>query len=194
MKNLRKTTMQVLKENGVVLSDYQIEIVKKLDKIPNGRNAHIIYKADKSNYIKAAYNNTYKVIKYSAFSIQKGIDYSNKKAVKEKRAQQILTTGTCVIKESWYSKFDNNIAISKSNPNQLYLLAGLNTNAKAKGTSYFEVVSVVSGGFKTQKMTAQELKALGIMRDSFWTKKSSDIDFRTFKLDDVLDVYANIKK
>ena len=112
-----------------------------------------------------------------------------KKAVKEKRAQQLAVTGYCDIKEPWYYKFDKNIARSKSNPNQLYLLAGANTNKNSKGISYYEVTSLNNGVLKTQKMTTQELKALGIMIESFWADRSSEIDFRTFKLDDVLDVY-----
>ena len=194
MKNSRKTTMEILNENGVVLTAYQFEIIKKLDKIPNGRNARIVYKADKSKSIKAAYKNTYKVTKYSTFSIQKGIDYANKKAVKEKRAQQLAVTGYCDIKEPWYYKFDKNIARSKSNPNQLYLLAGTNTNKNSKGISYYEVTSLNNGVLKTQKMTSQELKALGIMIESFWADRSSEMDFRTFKLDDVLDVYSKSKR
>lgn len=190
MKNSRKSTMEILKENGVTLSAYQMEIIKKLDNIPNGRNARIVYKSDKSTHIKASYNKIYKVVKFSTLSIQKGIDYANKKVVKEKRAQQILTTGACVVKEPWYSKFDNNIARGKSNPNQYYLLAGLNTNSKARGKSYYEVTSVTNSGIKTIKMSSEELKALGIMRDSFWNRTSADVEFRTFKLDDVLDVYT----
>lgn len=190
MKKSRKTTMQVLKENGVVLSSYQMELVKKLDRIPNGRNACIVYKSDKSKEIKSAYNQIYKVVKFSTFSIQKGIDYNNKKSVQAKRALQIVQTGSYKTKDSWYCKLDNNIARSKTNENQFYLLAGLNTNSNAKGKSYYEVTSVINGGFKTVKMSSEELKALGIMRDSFWNKSSSDVDFRTFKLDDVLDVYT----
>ena len=190
MKNSRKTTAQILKENGIVLSDFQMDIIKKLDKIPNGRYACIVYKSDKSKEIKAAFNKIYKVVKFSTFSIQKGINYNNKKAVKEKRAQQIAQTGFYKTKEPWYQKIDNNIARSKSNINQYYLLAGLNTNSKAKGKSYYEVTISNTSGFKTVKMSSEELKAFGIMRDSFWNRTSIDMDFRTFKLDDVLDVYT----
>lgn len=194
MKKLKKTTMEILKENGVTLTPYQTTIIKKLDAIPNGKNARIVYKADKSSKLKAAFAHSYKVIKYSTFSIQKGVDYNNKKAVKERRAQQIAQTGSYSTKPSWYEKFDNNIARSKSNFNALYLLASSNTNTNAKGNSYYEVTCLTGNGFKTTKMTSEELQNLGIMQPSFWSQSSSIVDFRTLKLEDVLDVYANIKK
>lgn len=194
MKKLKKTTMQVLKENGVTLTPYQTTIIKKLDAIPNGKNARVVYKADKSSKLKAAFAHSYKVIKYSTFSIQKGVDYNNKKAVKEKRAQQLAQTGSYTTKPSWYEKFDNNIARSKSNINTLYLLASSNTNTNAKGNSYYEVTCLTGNGFKTTKMSSEELQKLGIMQPSFWSQSSSIVDFRTLKLEDVLDVYANIKK
>ena len=194
MKKLKKTTMEILKENGVTLTPYQTAIIKKLDAIPNGKNACVVYKADKSNRIKAAFAHSYKVVKYSTFSIQKGVDYNNKKSVKEKRAQQIAQTGSYSTKPSWYEKFDNNIARSKSNFNALYLLASSNTNTNAKGNSYYEVTCLTGNGFKTIKMTSEELQNLGIMQPSFWSQSSPIIDFKTLKLEDVLDVYANIKK
>ena len=43
-------------------------------------------------------------------------------------------------------------------------------------------------------MTSEELQKLGIMQPSFWSQSSSIVDFRTLKLEDVLDVYANVKK
>jgi hypothetical protein len=43
-------------------------------------------------------------------------------------------------------------------------------------------------------MTSEELQNLGIMQPSFWSQSSPIIDFKTLKLEDVLDVYANIKK
>ena len=194
MKKLKKTTMEILKENGVTLTPYQTTIIKKLDAIPNGKNARVVYKADKSSKLKAAFAHSYKVIKYSTFSIQKGVDYNNKKAVKEKRAQQIAQTGSYSTKPSWYEKFDNNIARSKSNINTLYLLASSNTNTNAKGNSYYEVTCLTGNGFKTTKMSSEELQKLGIMQPSFWSQSSSIVDFRTLKLEDVLDVYANVKK
>lgn len=194
MKKLKKTTMEILKENGVTLTPYQTTIIKKLDAIPNGKNACVVYKADKSSKLKAAFAHSYKVIKYSTFSIQKGVDYNNKKAVKEKRAQQLAQIGSYSTKPSWYEKFDNNIARSKSNINALYLLASSNTNANAKGNSYYEVTCLTGNGFKTVKMSSEELQNLGIMQPSFWSQSSSIVDFRTLKLEDVLDVYANIKK
>lgn len=194
MKKLKKTTMEILKENGVTLTPYQTTIIKKLDAIPNGKNARVVYKADKSSKLKAAFAHSYKVIKYSTFSIQKGVDYNNKKAVKEKRAQQLTQTGSYSTKPSWYEKFDNNIARSKSNINTLYLLASSNTNTNAKGNSYYEVTCLTGNGFKTTKMSSEELQKLGIMQPSFWSQSSSIVDFRTLKLEDVLDVYANIKK
>jgi hypothetical protein len=194
MKNSRKTTMEILKVNGVTLTPHQANIVSKLDMIPNGTNASITYKSDKSSKISAAYSKTYKVIKYSTFSFRKGIDYNNKKSTRERRIQQIQQQGYYNTKPAWYEKFDNTVARSKSNPNALYLLANSNTNANAKGTSFFEVITATNNGFITTKMSAEELKQLGIMQNSFWNSNSSDSDFRTLKLDDVLDVYSKSKR
>ena len=193
MKNTKKTTMAIIKENSIVLSEHQNRIVEKLDKIKNGRNVRISYRSDKEKQIKAEYRNRYKVFKVSTFSIQKGVDYNNLKRVKERRAMQIAQTGSYATKEAKYIKLDNNIGRNKKDPEILYLLAARNTNKNAKGHSHYEVVDLMNPNprKRTRRLTAKELQNENIMVNSFWnpSKYSSDNDFRTLILDDVIDVY-----
>ena len=193
MKTTKKTTMAIIKENSIILSDHQIRIIEKLDKIRNGRNVRISYRSDKEKQLKAEYRNRYKVFKVSTFSIQKGVNYNNLKWVKEKRAKQIAQTGSYVTKEAKYIKLDNNIGRSKKDPEILYLLAARNTNKNAKGHSYYEVVDLMNPDprKRTRRLTAKELQNENIMINSFWdsSKYSSGNDFRTLILDDIIDIY-----
>lgn len=193
MKRTKKTTMNIIKEKAITLSGNQQVIVEKLDKIRNGRNACVVYRSDKEKYIKATFKNRYRVLKVSTFSIQKGVDYNNLKWVKEKRAKEIAETGTYKTKEAFYMKLDNNIGVNKKNPDILYLLAAGNTNKKAKGHSYYEVIDLMEPDLRkrTRRLTSKELQDKGIMIDSFWkpSNYNSDNDFRTLILDDVVDVH-----
>lgn len=174
-------TMEIIKEKGIKLTDKQLKVVKMLDKIPNGRNCTVVYKSDCTKHLKAAYSHSgYIVTKLSTIPIQKGIDYSNKKSVQDKRADQIEKYGSIITREPFYEKIDNNVAKHKK-AEKYYALFGLNTNSNAK--------SVVSFELNGKTISKEDLQNMGILRDSFWKSTAERPAIMTLELDNIIAVF-----
>lgn len=176
-------TSQIIRSKGIKLTAFQERIIKQLDKIGNGNTCTVVYKSDCTRYLKAeAKRNLLKVEKISIIPVTKGIDYSHKKAVIEKRQQEILQWGFYNTKESSYEKYDNSFAKNKKS-DQYYLLFGPQPNKNAKSISEY-----IINGDETKKYTAQEIKEMGIFQDSYWNKKSTETLFYTLKLEGILAI------
>lgn len=176
-----KKTMTVIKEMKIKLNDKQLKVVKMLDKIPNGQNATVVYESDCTKHLKAAHSHSgFIVTKISTIPIQKGIDYSNKRSVKEKRAHQLEQTGSIVTREAFYNKLDNNVAKHKSQE-KYYALFGMNTNKKASA----DVVYKLNG----EDISKDDLKNMGILRESFWNKSEDRPEIMTLDLNNIIAVF-----
>ena len=176
-----KKTMTVIKEKKIKLNDKQLKVIKMLDKIPNGQNATVVYRSDCTKHLKSAHSHSgFVVTKISTIPIQKGIDYNNKKSVKEKRAQQIEQTGSIITREAFYNKLDNNVAKHKTQE-KYYALFGMNTNEKANADVVYEL-----NGTPIKK---DELKNMGILRDSFWNRTEERPEIMTLDLNNIVAVF-----
>lgn len=176
-----KKTMTVLKEMKIKLTDKQMKVIQMLDKIPNGQNATVVYKSDCTKHLKAAHSHSgYVVTKISTIPIQKGIDYNNKKSVIEKRKQEFEQNGFVAHHEAFYYKLDNNVAKHKKQE-KYYALFGMNTNIKANADVVYEL-----NGTSIKK---DDLKNMGILRDSFWNKSEERPAIMTLELDNIIAVF-----
>ena len=174
-------TLSIVKKNNINLTAYQEKIIKQLDKIKNGKPCTVVYKSDCTGKVRAAAKSTItKIEKISIIPVTKGIDYSHKKSVIEKRTEETLKWGFYNTKEPFYTKLDNSLAKSKKSE-QYYLLFGPQPNKNARPVSEY-----ILNGDDTKKYTAEQIREMGILQDSYWNKEG--IPFYTLKLDGVIAI------
>ena len=163
---------------GLNLSEYEMNILKKLDKKRNGTYFIIQYYKDCSDKINDEFKGNV-VKKLTTMSVRKGIDYSKLKSVIEERSQPGYIPSTrksnyhyidkMLLKHNTENKY--NVALFPNNgiPHSVYLL-------------------------NDKPISKQELQEKGIMKSNFWKTTNTKPRMITLGLDKIVEVYETKKK
>lgn len=169
---MKKNTINI---NSLNIRGDQKEILKKIYSKRNGAFFRIAYTTDCNSKVAAAWKG-HNVSKITTMSVRKGIDYSNVKAVIERRARGEGANAS-TYKGSWFHHIDKTLL--KHNNKESYYVA-LFPNHGKKNTRWL---------FDGMEVTKEFLISNGIMQPSFWATKSEPLVMFTLGLDKIIDVY-----
>ena len=170
---MKKNTINI---NALNIRRDQKEILKKIYAKKNGAYFRIAYTTDYNSRVAAAWKG-HNVSKITTMSVRKGIEYSNVKAVIERRAQYDKTK-TSTFVGAWFHHIDKTLC--KHNDKDLYYVALFpNVNGKPRTRWMLDGIEV----------SKEYLISNGIMQPSFWSNKSKPLDMFTLGLDKIIDVY-----
>ena len=148
-------------------------MLRKLNEKRNGAYFRLQYVKTVDEVSKKYPGNT--VTKITTISVRKGVDYSKLKSVVAKRTDN---NSSAPARKPWYHHIDKTL-IKHNTKDEYYIQVFPNVFGRPN-TQYF---------LNGKPITLEQLRAKGIMNNSFWNKKDTKPECLTIKVSNIVNVF-----